>query len=395
MSWKRSRSSRTSPSLIPSAPSRNPQRLRPRQLDCRLRRLQFRLASTRRGRSVSAPTRSPTTSTARSPTGISGRTTRWTTARSACRSTATPSRSSRFSSSACLPASSSAGSSSRSGSSPPNSSVSTARGTPEGFQPCSDPKKPDTAPPTTTPSCKIFSSAHSTCRPSSAAFARRRRTASATTRTTASPISGATRPTSATAPTGLDPRRPCPFLNGGLFDCLDDKTGKKKDNFILDGFSDNPKLGCHLPNDLFFGPERTVDLSRRLRRGGQAHRPLEERQGPRPHRNPLPLQVHHRGKHPARRGNRPRPRAARQGLRKPPRLLQRGHPDHRPQGPRRLLHPARDRQLHGGRGAQVLPRHARYPRCKDALRRPLLQQGHASTKSSPTPATPSSPPSAA
>ena len=53
-----------------------------------------------------------------------------------------------------------------------------------------------------------------------------------------------------------------PFLNGGLFDCLDDKTGTKSDNFILDGFSDNPKLACHLPNDLFFGPERTADLSR-------------------------------------------------------------------------------------------------------------------------------------
>ncbi len=52
-----------------------------------------------------------------------------------------------------------------------------------------------------------------------------------------------------------------PFLNGGLFDCLDDKPGKKADNFILDGFSDNPKLGCDLPNDLFFGPDRTVDLS--------------------------------------------------------------------------------------------------------------------------------------
>lgn len=53
-----------------------------------------------------------------------------------------------------------------------------------------------------------------------------------------------------------------PFLNGGLFDCLDDKTGKKKDNFLLDGFSDREDFGCHLPNDLFFGPERTVDLSR-------------------------------------------------------------------------------------------------------------------------------------
>ncbi len=53
-----------------------------------------------------------------------------------------------------------------------------------------------------------------------------------------------------------------PFLNGGLFDCLDDKSGKKTDNFILDGFSDNPKLSCHLPNDLFFGPERPVNLSK-------------------------------------------------------------------------------------------------------------------------------------
>jgi adenine-specific DNA-methyltransferase len=53
-----------------------------------------------------------------------------------------------------------------------------------------------------------------------------------------------------------------PFLNGGLFDCLDDKSGKKTDNTILDGFSDNSKLSCHLPNDLFFGPERPVNLSK-------------------------------------------------------------------------------------------------------------------------------------
>ncbi|MBI5770019.1 MAG: N-6 DNA methylase [Verrucomicrobia bacterium] len=53
-----------------------------------------------------------------------------------------------------------------------------------------------------------------------------------------------------------------PFLNGGLFDCLDDKSGRKKENFILDGFSDNPKLACHLPNDLFFGPLREENLSK-------------------------------------------------------------------------------------------------------------------------------------
>jgi adenine-specific DNA-methyltransferase len=56
--------------------------------------------------------------------------------------------------------------------------------------------------------------------------------------------------------------RSIPFLNGGLFDCLDDKSGKKKDNFILDGFSDRDDFGCHLPNELFFGGERAVDLSK-------------------------------------------------------------------------------------------------------------------------------------
>jgi len=56
--------------------------------------------------------------------------------------------------------------------------------------------------------------------------------------------------------------RSIPFLNGGLFDCLDDKSGKKKDNFILDGFSDREDFGCHLPNELFFGGERAVDLSK-------------------------------------------------------------------------------------------------------------------------------------
>lgn len=56
--------------------------------------------------------------------------------------------------------------------------------------------------------------------------------------------------------------RHIPFLNGGLFDCLDDKSGKKQDNFILDGFSDRAEFGCHLPNELFFGGERAVDLSK-------------------------------------------------------------------------------------------------------------------------------------
>ena len=55
-----------------------------------------------------------------------------------------------------------------------------------------------------------------------------------------------------------------PFLNGGLFDCLDRKFQKveNRDNVLLDGFSDNPDESTIVPNDLFFGPERTVDLSK-------------------------------------------------------------------------------------------------------------------------------------
>jgi len=51
-----------------------------------------------------------------------------------------------------------------------------------------------------------------------------------------------------------------PFLNGGLFDCLDidDNNGK-----ILyeDGFSRNPKKQAVIPDFLFFGEEQEIDLS--------------------------------------------------------------------------------------------------------------------------------------
>lgn len=54
-----------------------------------------------------------------------------------------------------------------------------------------------------------------------------------------------------------------PFLNGGLFDCLDHVYQKveKQNNTRLDDFSEEKANTLHLPNDLFFGPERTVDLS--------------------------------------------------------------------------------------------------------------------------------------
>ena len=52
-----------------------------------------------------------------------------------------------------------------------------------------------------------------------------------------------------------------PFLNGGLFECLDrteDGTGKKR---YLDGFSRNAKKRPTVPNRLFFGGEQESDLS--------------------------------------------------------------------------------------------------------------------------------------
>ena len=50
-----------------------------------------------------------------------------------------------------------------------------------------------------------------------------------------------------------------PFLNGGLFECLDDKTNKR----YIDGFSDSMVKGERLivPDYIFFGRDENVDLS--------------------------------------------------------------------------------------------------------------------------------------
>ncbi|MGO9717407.1 MAG: Eco57I restriction-modification methylase domain-containing protein [Steroidobacteraceae bacterium] len=61
--------------------------------------------------------------------------------------------------------------------------------------------------------------------------------------------------------TVLDLFADVPFLNGGLFECLDrieDGTNKK---LYLDGFSRNKKKRPKVPNSLFFAEEQTVDLS--------------------------------------------------------------------------------------------------------------------------------------
>ncbi|GEM55882.1 hypothetical protein B0A58_04400 [Flavobacterium branchiophilum NBRC 15030 = ATCC 35035] len=48
-----------------------------------------------------------------------------------------------------------------------------------------------------------------------------------------------------------------PFLNGGLFDCLDDR----ENNIFTDGFTKNEKKQPQFPNFLFFGEKKEIDLS--------------------------------------------------------------------------------------------------------------------------------------
>src|SRR5207248_2445467 len=59
--------------------------------------------------------------------------------------------------------------------------------------------------------------------------------------------------------------RAIPFLNGGLFECLDDRVQKGNSAFTIevriDGFSSDPKKQPKVPNFLFYGPPRSVDLS--------------------------------------------------------------------------------------------------------------------------------------
>ena len=56
---------------------------------------------------------------------------------------------------------------------------------------------------------------------------------------------------------------PIPFLNGGLFECLDKETevDGTKCRIRVDGFSDNKKNVLKVPDELFLGAEREIDLS--------------------------------------------------------------------------------------------------------------------------------------
>lgn len=59
--------------------------------------------------------------------------------------------------------------------------------------------------------------------------------------------------------------RDIPFLNGGLFECLDDRVQKGNSPYTvearIDGFATDPKKQPKLPNFLFFGAAQAADLS--------------------------------------------------------------------------------------------------------------------------------------
>lgn len=60
--------------------------------------------------------------------------------------------------------------------------------------------------------------------------------------------------------------RRIPFLNGGIFECLDDRVRRGNSPHLveirIDGFSTYPSKQPKIPNFLFFGPDQMVDLSK-------------------------------------------------------------------------------------------------------------------------------------
>ena len=56
-----------------------------------------------------------------------------------------------------------------------------------------------------------------------------------------------------------------PFINGGLFDCLDSEEAKGKGGYRIDCFSDVDWHLLSVPNRLFFGSEGLIDLFERYK----------------------------------------------------------------------------------------------------------------------------------
>ena len=66
-----------------------------------------------------------------------------------------------------------------------------------------------------------------------------------------------------------------PFINGGLFDCLDSEEAKGKGGYRIDCFSDVDKRLLSIPNRLFFGSDGLIDLFERYKFTVEENTPVE------------------------------------------------------------------------------------------------------------------------
>lgn len=69
-----------------------------------------------------------------------------------------------------------------------------------------------------------------------------------------------------------------PFINGGLFDCLDDFEAVGAGGARLDCFTDNPaqRRDCSIPNHLFFGEEGLITLFNNYKFTVEENTPIEQ-----------------------------------------------------------------------------------------------------------------------
>ncbi len=69
-----------------------------------------------------------------------------------------------------------------------------------------------------------------------------------------------------------------PFINGGLFDCLDSEEAPKQGGYRLDCFSDNAnqRRDYSIPNRLFFGPDGLIPLFNRYKFTVEENTPAEQ-----------------------------------------------------------------------------------------------------------------------
>ncbi len=69
-----------------------------------------------------------------------------------------------------------------------------------------------------------------------------------------------------------------PFINGGLFDCLDSEEATGDSGYRIDCFSDNANQrgGYSIPNRLFFGPDGLISLFKRYKFTVEENTPAEQ-----------------------------------------------------------------------------------------------------------------------